>query len=365
MADSSNPLLGWEIDPAALDTVGTDLQRPECILAEPDGTLWTADARGGVMRIRADGEQELVLQDRADATTAGAGDPDSVERYILEGTLPNGLAFDRGGEIVIANFGTDEVERMTRDGRTTTLFSKIDGEPIGKPNFVLADRRGRIWLTVTTREQPWTKNINAKSADGYVALIDGGEIRIVADGFVGTNECRLDAAEEWLYVVESNARRISRLRVGADGSLSDRELYGPPDLGGIPDGFAFDSFGNLWITLVNADRLVALTPERELIELLDLGNRAGAEEFDRHFFAGTVTPEVLGYGRGQVAPLMASVTFGGPDLRDVYIGSLMGSALPHFRSPVPGVPPAHWAPWMDGYSAPEGVRGTEAGARSS
>ena len=41
-------------------------------------------------------------------------------------------------------------------------------------------------------------------------LIDERGIRIVADGFVGTNEIRFDADEEWLYVVESNARRISR-----------------------------------------------------------------------------------------------------------------------------------------------------------
>jgi gluconolactonase len=35
---------------------------PECILAERDGTLWTADARGGVMRIDADGSQRLIAQ---------------------------------------------------------------------------------------------------------------------------------------------------------------------------------------------------------------------------------------------------------------------------------------------------------------
>jgi sugar lactone lactonase YvrE len=265
-----------------------------------------------------------------------------VERYILEGRLPNGLAFTPNGDFVIANFGTDSVELMTRTGDTRTLYSDIDGEPIGKANFVLTDSRGRIWLTVTTRLQPWTRSINEKAPDGYVALIDDDGIRIVADGFVGTNEIRFDAAEEWLYVVESNGRRISRLRAHDDGSLTDRELYGPDDLGGIPDGFAFDSFGNLWITFVNADRLVALSSERELLTLLDAGNRAGAEEFDRHFFAGTVTPEILGRGRGTLAPLMASVTFGGPDLRTVYLGSLMGTTIPSFRSPVAGLPLAHW-----------------------
>jgi hypothetical protein len=40
---------------------------------------------------------------------------------------------------------------------------------------------------------------------------------------------------------------------------------------------------------------------------------------------------------------MASITFGGPDLQTVYIGSLGGTALPTFCSPVPGVPLPHWS----------------------
>ena len=194
-----------------------------------------------------------------------------------------------------------------------------------------------------TRLNPWTLSVNEKTPDGYIALIDAdGAPRIVADGFIGTNEIRLDAAEEWLYVVESNARHISRLRAAPDGSLSGREIYGPADLGGIPDGFAFDELGNLWITLVNADRLIVLTPEGEVLTLLDDGDADGVRAFDEAFFAGTMTPEILGGGRGTLAPMMASVTFGGPDLRTVYLGSLMGSRLPSFRSPVAGLPLAHW-----------------------
>ena len=46
-------------------------------------------------------------------------------------------------------------------------------------------------------------------------------------------------------------------------------------------------------------------------------------------------------GRG-VAPWMASVTFGGPDLQTLYIGSLKGDRIPYFRAPVPGLPMVHW-----------------------
>ena len=215
MSGTGNPLRGWAVDREQITFVGRDLQRPECVLAEPDGTLWSADARGGVMRIDPDGAQTLIAQEVVEP----GGDADSVSRYILDGTLPNGLAFDASGDFIIANFGTDAVERMTRDGVSETLLETLDGKPLGKANFALTDSRGRIWITVHTRSSPWLISVNEKLADGYIILIDERGARIAADGFVGTNEIRFDAAEEWLYVVESNARHISRLRVDDDGSL--------------------------------------------------------------------------------------------------------------------------------------------------
>ena len=334
---SANPLRGWQVDLRDIRTIGRDLQRPECILAQSDGTLWSADARGGVMRIAPDGTQTLIAQVAEDA--AGQKSPEDL---ILRGTLPNGLALDREGHFIIANFGTNAIETMDRRGLTRTLYTEIDGRPIGKANFVMRDSRDRLWVTVTTRLEPWTRSINEQVADGYVALLDESGIRIVAEGFLGTNECRFDAREEWLYVVESNGRRISRLRARADGRLTDREVFGPADLGGIPDGFAFDAYGNLWITLVMSDRLIALTPEGEVLTLLDDGDPQRVAEFVRHFHARTLTTEHMQATRGTLAPWMASVTFGGPDLRTVYLGSLLGTTIPCFRSPVPGLPLPHW-----------------------
>jgi gluconolactonase len=338
MRASENPLLGWTLDRAAIKTVGHDLQRPECILAERDGTLWSADARGGVMRIAPDGAQELIAQ------VGHAGiDRDNPTSLILGGsTLPNGIAMNRDGDFLIANFGTDAIEYMDRKGRSRTLYTQLDGRPLGKVNFVLCDSRDRIWFTVTTRLQPWTRSINEKVPDGYVGLIDERGIRIVADGFVGTNEIRFDAREEMLYVVESNARRISRLRAREDGSLFGREVFGPSDLKGTPDGFAFDAYGNLWVTIVQTDRLIALTPEGEVLVLLDDCDPQQAQIYDSHFYAGTMTPEIMAATQGGIAPWMASVTFGGADLGTVYLGSLRGTTIPYFKSPVPGLALAHW-----------------------
>ncbi|WP_322865067.1 SMP-30/gluconolactonase/LRE family protein [Aquicoccus sp. G2-2] len=334
-----NPIDGFQIDPETLVYVGQDLQRPECILAERDGSLWSADARGGVMHIRPDGSQSLIAQ-QTQTEFSSAGDD---ARRFTEGTLPNGLAFARNGDFLISNFGTDRLELMTRTGESEVLHDQIDGRPIGKVNFVLRDSKDRIWLTVSTMIPNWMEATSPNLADGYVALADENGLRIVADGFAFTNEIRLDAAEEWLYVVETTGMRITRLRVQPDGSLSDRETFGPQSHGAFIDGIAFDAFGNLWGTHIMTDHIFAITPEGDLRILLDddKGSDAG-KSLIAAFEQDRVTPNLQLACGGTIAPWMASVTFGSPDLQTVYIGSLRGTSIPCFRAPVAGLPMVHW-----------------------
>ena len=339
-----NPLDGFTVDRASIRFIGHDLQRPECILAEPDGTLWSADARGGVMKLRHDGTQTFIGQKASDRFgAAGAASAGDLEAKFTQGTLPNGLAFAANGDILISNFGTDLLEVMSRDGATRTLHDRIDGQPIGKVNFVLRDSKNRVWITVSTRVNPWTTAAATRVRDGYIALVDRGGIRIVAEGFHFTNEIRMDANEEWLYIVETTGPHITRMRVGVDGSLSRREVFGPPNLGGYPDGIAFDSFGNLWCTLVMIDQLIALTPDGEQRLLLDDSDPATLEVFRDAMAKQAVTTGLMTATRGTIAPWMASVTFGGADLKSVYLGSLMGTRIAYFRSPVAGLPMVHWS----------------------
>jgi sugar lactone lactonase YvrE len=335
-----NPILGFQVERSQIRFTGRDLQRPECILAEPDGSLWSADARGGVVCIAPDGSQRLIAQRRH---TSFEGAADEAGRFT-EGTLPNGLAFAENGDILISNFGTDVLEVMTREGRTRVIYDTIDGQPIGKVNFVLRDRRNRIWLTVSTRIQNWMRAVSPKVADGYVALADEKGLRIVAEGFRFTNEIRLDADEEYLYIVETCGQCISRMQVAPDGSLSRREVFGPQKLGaaGFPDGIAFDAHGNLWGTLVMSDQLFVITPEGDFHVILDDGRPEASQGLERAFVEDRVAPEDMLACGGSLAPWFSSVTFGGADLKTVYIGSLRGTRIPYFRSPVPGLPMVHW-----------------------
>jgi gluconolactonase len=263
--------------------------------------------------------------------------------------MPNGLCFDPEGNVVVANFGTDVIEHLTRDGHRSLVADTVvwpDGSvrPIGKANFPAIDRDGRLWFSVTASAEAWRRfRGHGLEADGFLAVIDDWQpgkpcrARVVATELHGANELRFSADGTQLYLAETAGDHLTRFRVGPAATLSDREVYGPDRLGGGPDGFAFDARGNLWTTLISRDTLVAITPDGEVLTLWEDGDRTIRPATDR----GVPTSEARP-GDG-FAPRMASITFGGPDLRTVYIGSLGGTTLPTFRSPVPGAPLPHWS----------------------
>jgi hypothetical protein len=153
--------------------------------------------------------------------------------------------------------------------------------------------------------------------EGYVAIYQDGAFHIVADDFGFTNEVRFDASEEYLYIAETTGGCITRMRVDSKGRLSNGEVFGPPNLGkdAWPDGIACDVCGNPWATMVCSDNLFVLTPEGNLRTLPGEDDMEKVDAPEQQLFSNHVTEDVLfAAGRG-VAPWMASVTFGGPDLR--------------------------------------------------
>ncbi|RME50309.1 MAG: SMP-30/gluconolactonase/LRE family protein [Caldilineae bacterium] len=305
-----------------LQFVGKNLSRPECVVAEKDGTLWVSDNRGAVTRL----------------------DPDGTETQIGNvGGEPNGLAMDTEGNIYIANL-SGAVYKLYRDGHHEVILSELDGKPLGSVNFVFIDSRDRLWISVLTREIPWFPAAARPRPDGYIILMDEQGPRIVADGILGTNEIRLDADEKYLYAAETMAGRMLRFPVNEDGSLGEREVVGPDPIafGGFVDGFALDAEGNLWVTTVLRNGLVIITPDGEAHTVFEDPNPEALERGVAKVADGTLTPEDMFACVGKTLQFPTSVAFGGPDLKTVYMGSL---AMPHlitFRSPVAGLPLRHW-----------------------
>jgi gluconolactonase len=144
-----------------------------------------------------------------------------------------------------------------------------------------------------------------------------------------------DADGSAIYLVRSTTSDVVRMQVVDNERLGTPEPYGPP-LGGrrpdefgqgqlemlgrpdvlarwaLADGCGFDEEGNLWVTLMSANRIVVITPDQDMVTVVD-------------------DPD------GAVLTAPSSVVWGGPDRRDLYVGSLMSDKVVKARSPVPGM----------------------------
>jgi sugar lactone lactonase YvrE len=283
------------------------------------------------MKILPDGSQALI--ERKADYDARYGRP----------SIPNGFAVMPDGYLLLANLGMHVIDRMAPDGTSTVELDAIGGARFGEVNFVLRDAIDGYWATIATYATDSFAAYNSGgAADGKVIRVDSKGARVAAQNIAYANEVRLDAKREYLYVVESFGFHITRFKLDANDIGTQREIYGPPDLGGIPDGIAFDSFGNLWVTLIGVDQLGFITPEGDFQVVLQLGSADGIDAFRAALRERRVGyPELIGVSEENVR-ILTSLTFGGADLRTVYLGSVMGDRLACFRSPVAGLPMAHW-----------------------
>ena len=307
------------IDLSTATIVGPGAARPEDVAVTRDGTVWMSDQRSACARVAKDG---------------------TLQRVGNAGGAPNGINLDREGRIVIANFGGPDtgfgpLQRLDpKTGEVETLCAEIAGRKLFGANYPLVDSKDRIWCSHST----WGPVDAAfrDLADGLVFRCDtDGSVHVLAEGIAFANGIALDRDERHLFVCETTACDVLRYPIAADGSLGKPERYGPklglsqrevqdrrplsPELRsqlGLTDGCGFDRAGNLWVTLVMANRVVAITPSGEVITMLS-------------------DPE------GKTMRHPTNVTWGGDDLCDLYIGSITTDYVVKVRSPIPGMPLVH------------------------
>ena len=314
------------LTPGELFAVGQNLRRPECVLCTADGSVFVSDWQCGVCRISPDGAQTRFL----------ASHPPCDLR-------PNGIALQPDGSFLLANLGdAGGVWTLHRDGRAEPFLLEVASTPLPPTNFVLPDREGRTWVTVSTRIEPRADAYRPTASDGFIVLVDKQGARIAADGLGYTNEVQVHPGGEWLYVNETFARRTSRFRIGANGELGPRETvteFGP---GTFPDGLCFDEEGGLWIASPVSNRLFRLSPDGDLSLYFEDADPQHVAWVESAFQAETMGRQHLDRIESTRLRSLSSVAFGGPDRRICYLGCLLGENIERFAAPLAGIEPVHW-----------------------
>ncbi|CAN7724542.1 SMP-30/gluconolactonase/LRE family protein [Variovorax sp. LjRoot84] len=311
--------------PIKLDFHGEHLSRPESVLVTGNGRVFVSDHEVGVLELGCP-RRPLV------------GPPKDF--------VPNGFALLESGEFLIANLGGEGgVWKLDASRSPSPFLMEVERQSMRNTNFVMLDHKGRLWITVCTRQTPRELAFDRRIADGYIAVVDAQGARVVADGLAFANECRMHPGGEWLYVNESVGRRLVRFRIHEESgrvALGAKECVHEFGDGDFPDGLAFDCLGGAWVACVISNRVIRISPSGEKQVVLDDSDYELNALAEASFAKLGIEKSVFEMGMRRGLGNVSSVAFGGADLRTVYLGSLGGDRLASFRSEVAGHQLAHW-----------------------
>jgi gluconolactonase len=295
--------------------IAVGIDRPEDVVVGKDGRVFASDHQCAVAEIFPDG---------------------SFARMGPRGGAPNGINMDRQGRILIANFGIYDREEgpLQRFDPATgvheNLLTEVEGRRLTSANYPVMDRAGNIWCANSTHAETWPQALDGRT-DGFIFVLrPDGSTSIVAEGLKFPNGLALSADDKTLYCAQTSGADVLAFPVQGD-RLGRGERYGPvlgrlmrpgetPEAHGgdigYTDGVGMDAEGNLWVCLPASNKVVAIRPD-------------GAVETVFHDPSG----ETINHP--------TNVTWGGGDLRDLYIGSIRAGYVLKARSPVAGQPHVH------------------------
>ncbi len=232
----------------------------------------------------------------------------------------NGLRFDRQGRLVACEGGGRITRTDLKSGQIAVLADQYQGRPLGAPNDLEIDARGRIYFTSRlANRDPQAGNVNAVyriDPDGTVARILAAPEIDMPNGIATSPDDRI------LYLIdadgrENRARRIRAYDLKPDGTVAnERRLYDfYPGRSG--DGMAVDAEGNLYVA-------AGLHRRRGSSETLDTRPGIHLISPQGKLLAFVETPE----------DTITNCKFGGPDLRTLYV--TCGKQLLSLRTRIPG-----------------------------
>jgi gluconolactonase len=235
----------------------------------------------------------------------------------------NGLILDREGRLLACEGDAGRVTRIDRDTKqVTVLADRFQGHPLGAPNDLDVDSKGRIYFTSRlANSDPSRGNVNAV----YRIDPDGTLARILAVPAIDKpNGIAIAPGDQTLYLIDADeragrARRIRAYDLKSDGTVANERLLFDFAPGRSGDGMSIDTEGNLYVA-------AGLHRRRNSTETLD--TRPGIHVISRlgELLEFIEVPE----------DLITNCAFGGPDRKTLYI--TCGKLLLSVRTQFPGRP---------------------------
>ncbi|KAB7781662.1 Virginiamycin B lyase [Xanthomonas sacchari] len=214
---------------------------------------------------------------------------------IPDGSIGNGIRFDRRGRMYVADYGQHRILRIALRSKRIEVYATLPGA--FQPNDIAMAPDGTLYAS----DPDW------KHDGGQLWRIDRDRsAHLIETGMGTTNGIEVSPDGKRLYVNESVQRRIWVYDRAADGAVSNKRLFASFADAGL-DGMRCDVDGNLYVARYDAGKVIVLAPD------------------------GTLLHEVATKGRKPT-----NLAFGGADGRDVDVTLQDRGAIETFRSDRPG-----------------------------
>jgi len=308
--------------------IGSQLNRPECVLTTSNQRIYCSNWDGGVTVIEKDGHQHSILANNLD--------------FELK---PNGICLLEDGSFLVAHLGAEKggVFQLFSDGTAKPFITFVDGQDLPPTNFVHLDYQGRIWITVSTRTTPRADAYRSDVQDGFIILYEHGKARIVADNLGYTNECVVSQDGQYLYVNETFSRRLSRFNINPNGDLSNKKIITTFGKGIFPDGLVVDEDGYFWITSIISNQVIRVSPDgkNQVTQLIDV-EASHLDWVEDAFLSNSVGRPHLDQVKSKRLKNISSLAFHGESRNTIILGCLLGNQISSFKQSHTGLSPSHW-----------------------
>jgi gluconolactonase len=217
---------------------------------------------------------------------------------------PNGLLFNKNGDMFVADAERKAILRIGSSGKAEVFVDEFAGTQLGGPNDLCFLPNGNLLFTDPVRRpqpDPAISPVYCVTPDGTVTAF--------ANDLAFPNGIAVSVDGTQVFVSESRAQRLVAFTIDDSGQLLDQQLIRRFREPGNPDGMAVDVDGNILQTLPGIRAIAYVSATGDLIDLYHIPDWAPA-----------------------------NLAFGGEDMKTVFVCGAAQNAIYQFRHPVAGTP---------------------------
>ena len=201
-----------------------------------------------------------VVNYKDDGTIAIIRPGQAPELFVKlpEGSVGNGIRFNKAGEMFVADFKKHNVLKVDMKTRSVSVFAH--DERMNQPNDLAISNSGIIFCS----DPNWQNN----TGQLWKVMPDGKPV-LLESGMGTTNGIEVSPDDKHLYVNESIQKRLWVYDLDNEGNISNKRLlFQFPDFG--LDGMRCDAKGNLFVTRYEKGVVAIISPNGKLLREVEI-----------------------------------------------------------------------------------------------